>query len=295
MYTDKIKIITQLYNELKNECIRQKKKIIKDSVLCTLIKMTSNSAYRILKEVSVSSTVFPLKIVNELIQENLVRYTDESQRITLTGHGIWRVEEKLKKEPFIDLLNFIDEKYIKLFHEKESLEPREKITLLSLIAGRAFSKDSSMDLKKSIRIGNSWKEVIDLSYNFLSENKIVEKIKIEDIYGKGGNEPPVSYCMRRANGLPKKTDGIFIFEGNQVYYLDLYKDGGIKINKLVVLFKSIFGDKLDYKLIESIYNFCYKISKEKCLYLFSDIGKHVFATHDYDMLIKKSLQNVFLG
>jgi hypothetical protein len=102
---------------------------------------------------------------------------------------------------------------------------------------------------------------------------------------------PIIHFFRYSEYLPKLTNGIYVARGNNSYYLNLFKNGKINEDDLAFLLNMIFGDKLDYILIENIYEFCNKISYDISPKVF-DFPKHIFATPEYDFLIQKSLRSV---
>lgn len=284
-------IIVTMYDKTKAECIRQKKRVIGDSVFFTLIKLKSNARYRILNESGVQASIIPIDVVNGLLERGFVRYTDEGTHITLTGRGLWDVEKNAQKKEPEQLVGFLDEEFFNLFSETKSLTTKEKIILLTLLAARAFSPESAVHLKKSDRINNEWGKIIDAVNVFLEERKVVKKMLSEELYGKAGNEHPVSACIRHTDTLPKKTRGIFTAQGKQVYFLNIYRDGKTNLEDISFLFEIIFEDKLGAALMNQIYDFCCKISSEKSIYVFENIDKHIFANHDYDEIIKEALRD----
>ncbi len=290
MENREIEILLNLYEKAKNECLRFKKKIINDSILLTLIMITTNNRYRILNDISIPFAVFPMDLINRLINKNYICYTDDGTHITLTAYGIWYLEKTRKGKAIENLIDGFQQEYFeKLFSKIKPLKPEEKTVLLALLAARTFSINSAVDLNKSDRIKDSWKIIIDLAYNFLNKHKIIEN---QNIYPKVGNEHPVEAIFRRANYLTAKTRKIFSNQGGSNYFLDLYKEEKVDIAGLEFLFKTIFADKLDIALVDEVYKFCCSISKEKSLHVFDELEKHIFATHDYDELIKESLHNL---
>ena len=283
-------ILLNLYEKAKNECLRLKKKITNDSILLALIMVTTNNRYRILKDISISSAVFPIELIDRLLNKNYIRFTDDGTHVTLTTYGIWYIE-KIKKEGALEnLINGLEQEYFnKLFSKIKPLKAEEKTVLFALLAARTFSINSAVDLKKSERIKDGWKVIIDLTNNFLTKHKIIEN---KNIYGTVGNEHPVAALFRRRNDLTAKTRKIFSNQGDSIYFLDIFKEGKIDISGLDFLFKTIFEDKLSHDLMNEVYLFCCSISKGKSLDVFDKLEKHIFATHDYDELIKESLINI---
>ena len=78
-----------------------------------------------------------------------------------------------------------------------------------MIAARAFSSESAIDLKTSDKTLDVMREIIDGTYKLLSSLKVVTKLQIEELYGKKGNEHEVSNLIRHTDSLPRLTRGIY--------------------------------------------------------------------------------------
>lgn len=290
MEKQEIEILENLYEKIRNECLRHKRRIENDSILLTLIIANRNNRYRILNDISIPSAVFPIDLINNLLRKNYIRFTDEGTHITLSGYGIWHLESRKNKTSLEQLIDGIEKEYfVNLFSKIKPIGPDEKTLIFALLAARSFSNNSAVNLKKNDRIRDSWKIIIDLAHSFLVKHSIIED---KNIYPKVGNEHPVEAIFRRANYLTANTRKIFSNQGESVYFLDLYRNGEIDIADLNFLFKKVFEDMLNKELMEDIYSFCCSISKEKSLEVFDQLEKHIFGTHEYDELIKESLINI---
>ena len=88
-----------------------------------------------------------------------------------------------------------------------------KVIVMSLIVGRAFSKNTSLDLHYEFG-RNSWIDLFDRVYDFLDELNVelsLGKIKKwKDVWMHKGNESPLSHLVRHTDALPKKINSILI-------------------------------------------------------------------------------------
>lgn len=285
--------LSKFYSRLYDNIERSSTKIVKKSILVSFLNMKSNSRHSLLNRSSILSSEVPRDIFEQMLIERLIRETDEVDRYVLTAKGILEIEQK--KDVFTPqmLIQYIDDKFFDAFKDSvKSLSDKEKIILLSLISARAFSADSPMDLKKSDKTTEIWKEITDSSYDLLSSLNILKDLKKEDLYGQNSdkrNESPVSHLYRHTDTLPKKTKGLYNNTlGKQRYYLDVCIDGPLSKEKLSFIFSKIFENKqLSYLELTDIYEYCIEISFSKSIYLFN--SDHFFSKVEYDQSIREIL------
>jgi len=287
--------LEKFYKILKNNLIRHKKKLNSNSVLITLLKLTSNVRFRILEESKVSSGKISNIILKVLIENRFIRVSDtEIGKYYISPQGIWQIEEKQCIISNETLLAFLSNDWFKEI--RKPISDKEKIILLSLLSTRTFSINSSADLKKDDRSLECWKEIIESSFDFLKRNKIINSLK-PDLYrkkGTKGNEHDVSHFFRHSDKLPKKTMGHFIAPGRQKYYLEITENGEVSLEKLSYIYKLVFTDKLSFDFIIEIKEFCCNIAHEKSLFIF-DLDEHIFSHPKYDDVIYDALKNILLN
>ena len=134
----------------------------------------------------------------------------------------------------------------------------------------AVCKNQLIDLKKDDIYKEKVKDALNKAFEFLKDNKIISSnYTTEKLYGKLGNEHPVSHAIRHTDTLPKKTLGYYKVIPPQKYYLDLYDcDNKIfYVDRLAYLYYLVFGDSLkDIKKITL--DFVKKQYSEYSIYLF---------------------------
>jgi hypothetical protein len=293
---DKSEIQEQLktiYSILKNRLIL-KKKLKNNSILISIMNVKSNEAFKLLSEGVIKRTSIAHNIFDYLVSNQFIRMADKTENYTITVKGIWEIESKNGTINTDILLEYIDKKFFDLFKEIGKLTEKEKIILLSMIAVRSFSSDSALDLKKGKIVLKSLEELINDSYNFLHQNRIISKIKSTDLFGAQGNEHPVSHLIRHTDALLKRTRGIYKTLGKQKYYLDLLNGNNISKEGLVLLFDSIFDNHITPDLKEKVSEFCIEHTYSQSKYLF-DLNVHIFAHPMYDEQFNEALENYYIN
>jgi hypothetical protein len=279
------RIYTKLYYEILG---KNKGKLSKSSVLLSLKKITSNKRFEILKDSAISGSGISRGIIDELLSKGLIRRMERLNEYIITAHGIWEIESKDNILDIDKLIQDFDEEIFDLYKTAEKpLNPKEKVILFSMVGARAFSKEASLNLKKDDTSGEAWKEIFDTSYEKMKTLNLISSTK-EKLYENKGNETSLSYLLRRANDLHKKTKGIFVQVGEYKYFLDIASDEGLNMDKLAYLFKLIFtGIELNGQLIDEIYEFFIEIAYKKNNYIF-DTTEH-FSKPKFDSVIKEAL------
>ena len=91
---ESLKVLKNIYGNIKIEVIKVRKKLLLDSVLISLIDISSNNRYKILRKSAINKNRIPTEIVVELEIRNCIRDTDEVDKVTITSKGIWIVEDE---------------------------------------------------------------------------------------------------------------------------------------------------------------------------------------------------------
>lgn len=284
------KILSNLYNKLYLNIEKNKKKVNKNSIIISFLLINSNERYRLLNESSISLDNIPMHITTDLRTKHFIRNTDKLNNYTITANGIWEVENKNNIINESILIKYLDDKFFNVYGVSDKpLSDKEKVILFSMIAARAFSEESSVDLNKDETVRNSWKDIMDKSYEKLNSLHLISKLDRISFYGKPGNEHPVSGVFRSNEDIPKKTKGLFKAAGNRKYFLDICQESKISKENLKYLFRLIFGDKvLSIPDINEIDAFCRDIANSKNIYIF-DPREHIFSKPEYDEVIRDTL------
>ncbi|MFC1874091.1 hypothetical protein ACFLYX_02180 [Chloroflexota bacterium] len=288
--------LNKLYSKLKETYIRNKQGKTNKSVLLGLVDLSSKTRrMRLLKDAAVPVIQIDQNNIKELFEFNLIQYIDQGKNITLTSKGIWQAEKSLGLLEDDTVTDYIENKWFECFKDiNQELVEREKIILFTTLAVRAFSEQSSVNLKKGDRVDNAWRDAVEKAFDFLLENGIIkDKTLKEALFGGEGYKPslnPVKNCFRYSENLPKKTNGLYVAKSLK-YFLNLENTGEIDINDLVFLFEAIFKDKVDFELMEKINSFCRDMSYAKSAQVFDN---HIFASPSYDDLVKESLRKMVM-
>lgn len=278
--------LEKFYNKLYNNLIFNKK-LRNKSVIFSFLKIKSNERYRQLDTSSISSLKIPNEVLSYLEKNNLVRSTDNVNNYVITAKGIWIIETKKNLINEQKIIEFLDGKLFDLFKGNKPLTDREKVIITAMIAARTYSDESVVDLKKNELCMDAWKEIIDKTYEELIKFKVIS-LKPAALFGKRGNEHPVSHLIRHTDALPKKTKGLFKALGNQKYYLDVYQEDELSQNDLAYLFWLVFEGKLNPETVNGLVNFLNAIAYEKNIFVF-DLKKHIFSNPIFDDIIRDAL------
>lgn len=281
-------VIRQAYSTLYENIQRKKGGLTKGSVLLSLISMTSNPRFELLKSSAFSGRGIPRARLEELLAKKWVRRLDTPDKYVITAYGIWEVEEKEETLNTEKLVEYLEDEIFDLYKVSEKpLKDSEKLILFSMITARAFSDKVTVNLKKDEIASETWKEIFDTVYNEMRTLGLISTTK-EKLYENKPNETSISYIFRRVNDLHKKTQGIFVQTGKQKYFLDIYDSTNLDVERLKYLFRLIFSERhFSAEEIDSIYEFMSNIAYKKNGYIF-ETGEH-FARPVFDNVIREAL------
>lgn len=283
--------LNKFYSSLYSTTLKNKSKITDKSMLISFFSFKSNVRYKLLSESAIPSYKIPKDILDELVNKKLIRATDSLNSYTITANGIWEIETRDSTLDLTGFLNHIDKKLFNVYMDSNKpLNDKQKVIIFSMIAARAFSDKSTVNLKKNDDTTNAWKEITDKSYHKLNDLGIISNLKIElndskSLYGNSKTERPVSNLYRHTDKLPKITKGIFKASGDQKYYLDISNDPDLLKERLKYLFEIVIGKThVSYSEIDEMSNFCCEIANKDNIYVFDPID-HIFSKSKYDEIV----------
>lgn len=278
-----------MHEELKR-CLAVNGKLIDDSVIISFLNIKSNGRLSLLDE-----SAFELHSFNgahkEYLDNNLIQKVGPGTTYCLTAQAIWQQEKSILVDNEL-LVDFLQRKIFNCPTEDVFLTEKERVILLAFILGRAFSSHASMDLKLGDQFLNNWEAIIVRSYDLLTELHCIIKLKRKDLFGRQGNEHPVSNLIRHTDPLPKKTGLLFNALGDQKYVLKLAKDDTEMISEvnLTLMFSLIFDRQTTLSLAETD-----KIA-DVCIQTANNIGilchqeANEFIRYDNDEIIRVVLE-----
>ena len=297
MNENKIDYLKKFYNLLRDNLLREKSLKAK-SILISFLETRSASRYKLLSNSTIPSNLIPNDILLSLSDKKQIQILGNIGTYTITANGVWDYEQSLGLMNEENLMSYINEKYFSDTYSssnlKKNLDDRETIILFAMIATRAFSEKSSVNLKKDNVVKGKWQEVLEKSYDLLSSLYKIKKLKKEAFLDNTGNEHIVSSIFRHNNHCVQKTRGIYAYKMNNEYYLDLYKDSNFSQEKLSYLFWKIFEGSISSDSVDLIIDFCKEISGKESIYLF-DMNEHIFSMPTFDSIIKDSLLDSVLS
>lgn len=279
------------YEKLQNE-IRLKSKVKIESLLKVFMNIKSNQAYELLTGSSISLNAANKSEILSLEKKGLIRISDKPDEYVITAQGIWEIENNNHVVDEVKLLSIIDDKYFNRFYLDSTLSEKEKVILFAMLATRPFSEKSAYDLKRGDIILDKLNQLIVNTYRMLYNNKIICDLSEKDLFGKVGNEHPVSNLIRHTDMLPKKTRGIFRAIGKQKYYLDLAEEGELKLESLKYLLKIIFNNDSGNTNSAVVEKYIRDANYEYAIYLYN-MSTHVYASPKYDSILENEIEMYF--
>lgn len=276
---------TVLFENVKNEL-----SIKENSIFITLITASQNKVLKLLSDSALASDLIGEGKIRDLLESDLIKKDEFSENFTITAQGIWQIEKNknIVSEPQI-IEYFQKSQFQRKKGSKIELKYREKVVLLSMIAARAFSFESRVNLTTKGRLYDAWEEIFDSANQFLFDLKVINEKEKDSLYSRCANDPPVRYIFRRMTDLPKKTNLIYNFDKGLNYWLNMPDSEQEFKQKIAFLFSIIFTDKLSYHNLDIILDFCRKIAQNKSIFAFSDITKHEYLDPRYDLWLKEAL------
>jgi hypothetical protein len=298
MSITEIDYLQKFYRLLKDNFLREKK--LKDkSILISFLETKSASRNKLIRDSTMPSNLIPNEILLSLLTKKQIQVLGNLGSYAITAKGVWNIEQSLNLISEDTFLSYINGKFFTGTSTASSfnhgdLDDREMVIVLAMIAARAFSEKSLVDLKKDDGVKAKWQEVLEKSYNLLKDLNAIKKLRKEDFLSKIGNEHVVSSIFRHNGPAVQKTRGIYVYTGKYGYYLDIFKDGVLSKEKLSYLFWKIFKGSLSSDSADLILQFCKDISSKESIYLY-DIKEHNFSNPIFDYVIKDSLLDSVLS
>lgn len=263
-----------------------------NSVLVSMLNVKSNEAYKLLSESGINLISITHETFDSLHAYGFIRMAEKPEKYIITVKGIWEIESQNGGMNADILLEHIDQKFFDLFSKAGQLTEKEKVILFAMIAVRAFSAESALDLKKGDIVLVRLEEILTSSHEFLAKHHVIDRLKLVDLFGAKGNEHPVSHLIRHTDALLKRTRGIYKTLGKQKYYLDIYDDTHLSKDGLITLFGFVFGSGMNIELKYEVAEFCSSNAYEQSTYLF-DLNVHKFANPIYDEQFNEALERYY--
>ncbi|MDN5357105.1 MAG: hypothetical protein PWR17_274 [Candidatus Methanomethylophilaceae archaeon] len=235
------RVLCQMYESCK-KWLTDNKKYKKDSVLFSIIKMTNNTRHEFFRETAEEYIDQPTALF--LIEQSLIRETDCKSTYSFTGTGLYYTEVKILG--YNNYFNALDSEYFNVY-EDISIGDRERIILFTMVALRTFSDKATVDMRESTGIMDAWWEIMLIINDLLIEHGVISaSSSLRENAPKSKIEHPASHLIRHSDTLPRATKGIFNNKSQKnEYYLSIFENGTINIDKLSNILELIFEKKQD--------------------------------------------------
>jgi len=272
------------------ENVKKEISIKENSIFVTLIGASQNKVLKLLSDSALSSDFIGQEKINQLMDLNLIKKDDFSENFTITAQGIWQVE---KNKNIVSEPQIIDYFQKNQFQRKKGsridLKYREKVLLLSMIAARAFSIESAVNLAPRYRLHDDWQEIFESANQFLFDLNVINEEEKNSLYLRCANDQPITTIFRRLTDFPKKTNFVYKFDKGLKYWLEMPESEKEFKDIMALLFTLVFTGKLSYENLDVILQFCRKIAQSKSVFIFGDITKHKYLEPRYDSWLKEAL------
>lgn len=288
MRSESHRSLRRFYTDVRDRLLLDRK-LRGESVLISCLQVKKNVRYRLLSDASIDEFGVPSRELQDLLAGGFIRESAEMSRYSITAKGIWEIETQEGILNQQRLVEYLDRKNFDLFGKKPRLTNREKVIVLSLLAARAFSETSCVDLKKDDATMNGWKHVIEKAYELLRGLGLIPDLKRENLLKTEGNEHAVSHLVRHTDALPRKTRGLYRAPGKQRYYLDLYDERDIPVAKIAFMFRLVFEGGLDLDGVDRVLKFCNTVAYDDAILVF-ELTSHIFSNPSFDGVVKEGLR-----
>ncbi len=264
----------------------------KSTLLADLISKKNTNLWKLLDKVKTpTSKLKDLRMeLNDALDLGYI--LEDATSIYITAKGIHAVEKERGRFNIDEFIDFLDTKYFDVLGQKNKpLADNKKTAVFFLISIRAFSRESCLDLNRAAAdLDAMWAYVVSCADFLYEMGTVGDHLAIHKIGSKkGDSEHLIFNLLRHAVDVQMATDCIFQFPGESTYYLDVFANGAIDLNKLAFLFHKIFANELSAADIDKISQFCNKLAKESMFIMFRDINRHIFRELSYNGTIADAL------
>jgi hypothetical protein len=277
------------YNLLISNIKKKKIPIKKNSVFITLIEATQSNVLQLIYSSTIPGHTLSSESIAHLLEQKLIKKSDDNRQYVITARGIWNIEKGNNIINETMLLDYFENKKFSISSEKiEDLEYREKVIIFSMIATRAFSKKSWLDVQSQHGLQDYWKEIFDLTCQKLVDLQVITEKNKTELYYRSVHDPPAVSLLRRVPGIQPRTKFVYQHDTSLHYWLEMPESDDEFASKLAWLFSRIFNEKLTFETLDPIFEFCLEISHEKSIFVF-DLSQHKFSSPKYDDLVKEAI------
>ncbi|MFZ3059555.1 MAG: hypothetical protein WA102_07415 [Candidatus Methanoperedens sp.] len=187
--------------------------------------------------------------LDHLVNIRIIDLIEEEGYYILTYKGLAILEYNLEfSDQFDSYLNDLNsllfEKNLKTKYE--SLRPKDKVILFTVLGLYSFSPDLSLYVDESNK--SEFAQSADFAVELLKKHHPEDVIDFDKIWdSKVVGEDSILSTLRRLDEIPKKTGNIFkVASGNKHgIYVDILKeDGSINEDRALFLLRKIFDNKI---------------------------------------------------
>jgi len=225
-------------------------------------------------------------LIEQALSDGMIKLKEPNVYI-LTAKGAWTVETEFLDYSIDDLLEKIDEKKFGTYNKSKKISDKNRVILLSLIALRAFSKETVASYRDDTASDAFWSALSE-SATFLLNGKIIST-KFIEMYNEYGSKGKFGTLFGEIDKLASPTHGIFVPSLSK-YYLDFANENrDLNKDKICRILEVIF-EEIPISLTKPLIDFCYHISRTYGILLFdSDVS---YCSSKWDNIIDRSIETV---
>lgn len=276
------------------EAIKRTKGNKRPPLFLAQMLMKSNDRSDLLRASSIHGKDVDYSALRMLLDKGLVQETDERSRFAITGRGVWLIESQSGVIRVSELINHLDERYFRFAEAAPPLTEREKVILMALVAGRAFSDASAVDLQGDELTKDGWQTIVGKALEELRGLGVVKKLSKQELLEREGNEVAVSHLIRHSDLLPKKTRGLYVAGGRQRYYLNLGPADAVNAVDLAYILRRILERGVPPSSIDRVDSFLRSVAYADALKVF-DLRIHRYATPTVDERVHEAVRQAILN
>lgn len=288
--------LLQRFYKAYSDVVNLSNKAQPPSRLVASLDVKSNARHRWLRESAFSSDDIDNVALDDLLEAKLVAEIDEPRKYAINLRGVWLIETSEGRLTADQLISYLDTKNLEFIYHVGPLSDKDRVIVLGLIAVRAFSIDSPIDMYSSDRSKVAFARVLREAVDRVSSLGLLHDLTPKNLFRSRANEDPLSDLLRHAYDLGQKTRGVYRISKPQRYYLNLYEAQEFDQENLKHLFERVFESrtKITAEQADMLATWCDAKAFGDGLEIF-DQSKHIFGSAEYGERVRTALRNAVVG
>jgi hypothetical protein len=264
------------------------------ALLLASLDVKANKRHRWLRSAAFSSDDIDKIALGDLVESGLAIEIDEPGKFAITLKGVWTVENTEGRLSIDQLMSYLDTKYLDFFERPGPLSDKYRVVILSLIAVRAFSIDSPIDMYASDASKAAFARVLKEAVDVLSSLGQLRGLTSAKLFRTKSNEDVLTDFLRHTDDLGQKTRSLFRVSNPVRYYLNLYERRSLSMRDLAFLFERVLDARISAAQADSLATWCESKAFGEGLEIF-DQSKHIFGAAEFGDRVRAALRSAVVG